>query len=191
MVAKVVDSQAPFVKVGDSVRVEVPALPDHTLTGRVAAVVPQADVRSRTFPVKVRVENEILPTSEPLLKAGMLARATLATGAPTRASLVPKDALVLGGPQPMIWIVDPKLVAAADGGMRMGKAVAVNVQLGVADGDLIQVIGSVPSGSLVVVKGNERIVRSRTGEPSEVTWVAPVAETSSEPTDKVAGHDAD
>ncbi len=102
----------------------------------------------------------------------MLARVTLATGAVTDAILVPKDALVLGGPQPMIWLVDPKTVSTADGGMRLGKAVAANVQLGVADGDLIQVIGPIPTGSLVVVKGNERIIRSRTGEPSDVTWVA-------------------
>ncbi len=172
VVAKVVDSQAPFIKVGDSVRVDVPALPDRALTGRVAAVVPQADVRSRTFPVKVRVTNEISPNSEPLLKAGMLARVMLATGAKTRAKLVPKDALVLGGPQAMIWLVDPSTVSTAEGGMRQGQAVAVNVQLGVADGDLIQVEGAIPAGSLVVVKGNERIVPSRTGEPSPIILTA-------------------
>ena len=59
IVAKVVESQIPFVHVGDSVRVEVPSLPDQLFTGTVSAVVPQADTRSRTFPVKVTVQNEI------------------------------------------------------------------------------------------------------------------------------------
>ena len=170
LVAKVVDSQVPYIRVGDSARVEVPALPDQALTGTVAAVVPQADVRSRTFPVKVRVRNKISESSEPLLKAGMFARVTLATGAKTRAKLVPKDALVLGGPQPMIWLIDPASVSAAEGGRMQGGAVAVSVNLGVADGELIQVQGSIPDGSLVVFKGNERVIPSRSGEPSPVVW---------------------
>ncbi len=172
LVAKVVDSQVPYIKVGDSVRVEVPALPDQALTGTVAAVVPQADVRSRTFPVKVRVKNEISESSEPLLKAGMFARVTLATGARTHAKLVPKDALVLGGPQPMIWLIDPSNVSAADGGRMQAGAIAVSVNLGVADGELIQVEGAIPDGTLVVFKGNERIIPSRTGDPSPVVWTA-------------------
>lgn len=72
----------------------------------------------------------------------------------------------------MIWLVDPSTVSTAEGGMRQGQAVAVNVQLGVADGDLIQVEGAIPAGSLVVVKGNERIVPSRTGEPSPIILTA-------------------
>ncbi len=171
LVANVVDSQVPYIRVGDSVRVEVPALPEEVLPGKVAAVVPQADVRSRTFPVKVRVANKISESSEPLLKAGMFARVTLATGAKTRAKLVPKDALVLGGTQPKIWLIDPSSVSAAEGGRMQGGAVAVSVNLGVADGELIQVQGAIPDGSLVVSKGNERIVPSRTGEPSPVVWV--------------------
>ncbi len=76
-----------------------PHLPDRVFTGRVALIIPEADARARTFPVKVRVEN---PPEDngPLLKAGMYARVTLPTGPTQNALLVPKDALVLGGPQP-------------------------------------------------------------------------------------------
>lgn len=172
VVAKVVDSHVPFINVGDAVRVEVPALADHVFTGRVAAIVPQADVRSRTFPVKIRVSNQISESSEPLLKAGMLARVTLATGDTKQAQLVPKDALVLGGDQPVVWLVDPATIAQLGGGARQAKAVAVPVQLGVAEGELIQVMGAIPAGSLVVVKGNERIIPDRTGKPSLVNLLA-------------------
>ena len=63
---------------------------------------PQADPRRTRFPVKVRVENRI-ENDQPLLKAGMFARVTLAVGKPTPCVLVPKDAVVLGGPSPMVF----------------------------------------------------------------------------------------
>lgn len=176
VVVKVVDSQAPFIHRGDSVLVEFPALAGGPIPGQVVAVVPQADVRSRTFPVRIRVKNEISSSSEPLLKAGMLARATLATGPKVRAKLVPKDALVFGGAQPMIWLIDPNSVArgetgiGGETGMWQSGAVATPVGLGVADGQWIQVKGSIPDGAWVVVKGNERIIPSRTGDPSPVMW---------------------
>ncbi|MCC9603306.1 efflux RND transporter periplasmic adaptor subunit [Stieleria sp. JC731] len=170
VVAKVVDSQVSFINVGDSVRVEVPAVPGHTFTGRVAFIVPQADVRSRTFPVKIRVKNVIAESNEPMLKAGMLTRVTLATGSKTQAMLVPKDALVLGGAQTVVWIVDPASITKTDTGQQ-AEARLVPVTLGVSDDDLIQVIGNVPSGSYVVSKGNERIIPNRSGEPSLVNLV--------------------
>jgi multidrug resistance efflux pump len=51
--------------------VDVPALPQEKFVGRVAMINPQADARSHTFPVKVRVQNRI-ENDQPLLKAGML-----------------------------------------------------------------------------------------------------------------------
>ncbi|MDA0588832.1 MAG: efflux RND transporter periplasmic adaptor subunit [Planctomycetota bacterium] len=151
ILAHVLENQVPHVKIGMSVHVEVPALPQQLFTGTVVRVVPQADLRSRTFPVKVRVENEISEDG-PLLKSGMLARATLPTGAKRRALLVPKDALVLGGPSPVVYVVD-----TAQGNARTGKARPVPVRTGVADGRLIQVEGELSRGQLVVVRGNERL----------------------------------
>jgi multidrug efflux pump subunit AcrA (membrane-fusion protein) len=131
--------------------VGVPAIPGQRFAGVVAEVVPQADVQARTFPVKVRVVNQFTD-DVPLLKAGMYARVSLPTGETQMAILVPKDALVLGGPQPLVYLVEG---AAADAAA--GKAVPVPVQIGVADGRLIQVTGDVKAGQLVVVQGNERL----------------------------------
>ena len=117
----------------------------------ISDIVPQADVQARTFPVKVRVTNTVVD-EVPLLKSGMYARVTLPTGGKQLATLVPKDALVLGGPQPMVFVVD----GASDDGAA-GKAVAVPVDVGVAEGGLIQVIGPLKAGQLVVVQGNERL----------------------------------
>jgi HlyD family secretion protein len=107
----------------------------------------------------------------PLLKAGMYARVLLPTGAKQLTTLVPKDALVLGGPQPMVYIVAG---AATDG--TAGKAVPVPVQIGIADGRMIQVTGDVKAGQLVVVQGNERL---RPGQDVAIqrTIPAPTAES--------------
>lgn len=149
IVAYVTEQDVPHIAVGMTVRVEIPALADRVFTGQIAFVVPQADVRTRTFPVRIRVQNEITDRG-PLLSSGMYARVALPTGEKQQALLVPKDALVLGGPQPLVYIVD-----AADA--RQGKARPVPVELGVASGHLIQVKGSLERGTMVVVQGNERL----------------------------------
>ena len=105
------------------------------------------------------------------LKSGMLARAALPVGERVMATLVPKDAIVLGGPQPMVVIVN----GAANIG-ETGTPAPVPVQLGVAYRDWIQVTGSVKAGQLVVVQGNERI---RPGQQVTISRiVGPPAEES-------------
>jgi HlyD family secretion protein len=128
--------------------VDVPALPNEKFLGRVAIINPQADPRSHTFPVKVRVQNRI-ENDQPVLKAGMFARVTLAVGKPTPCVLVPKDAVVLGGPSPMA------LVAAAVGEKTTVRPVPV--QLGPAQGAWIAVFGELKEGDQVIVEGNERV----------------------------------
>jgi multidrug efflux pump subunit AcrA (membrane-fusion protein) len=113
--------------------------------------------------VKVRVQNRI-ENDQPVLKAGMFARVTLAVGKPTQCVLVPKDAVVLGGPSPMV------LVAAAAGDKTTVRPAPV--QLGPAQGSWIAVFGDLKEGDPVIVEGNERVrpgqeVRT---EPKEVSY---------------------
>jgi RND family efflux transporter MFP subunit len=151
VIAQVVEQYVPFIRIGTMVRVEIPAIPNRLFEGEVTAIVPQADVQARTFPVKVRVKNEA-PDNVPLIKAGMYARVELATGSKQQALLVSKDALVLGGRQPIVYVVD---LASADA--KQGKVRPVPVQMGVASGRLMQVFGPLEPGQLVVVHGNERL----------------------------------
>ncbi|MCA9058754.1 MAG: efflux RND transporter periplasmic adaptor subunit [Planctomycetaceae bacterium] len=152
VLANVLESHVPFVQVGRESRVEIPALPDRVFTGTVTSVVPDGDPRTRTFPVRVLVEN-VLIDGKPLIGAGMLARVTLPTGPRKQAVLIPKDALVLGGQQPMLYVVDLK----ADGDGKAGTVRPVPVSLGVADGSLIEVTGELRPGDRAVVLGNERL----------------------------------
>jgi RND family efflux transporter MFP subunit len=151
VVAQVVEQFVPHIRVGTSVAVEVPALGSKPLTGVVSAIVPQADVQARTFPVKVRVKNE-LSDDGPLVKSGMYARVMLPAGNQQMATLVMKDALVLGGAQPTIFVLD----AAPDA--KQGQVRAVPVQLGTSIGNMIQVTAAeLKPGQLAVVQGNERL----------------------------------
>lgn len=132
-------------------RVEIGALPNESFTGQVAAILPQADLKSRSFPVKVRVQNRPVGHGM-LLKAGMFARVTLPVGVTEAALLVPKDALVLGNDKPQVFAFQPD-----DQSGRTGKVTIVPVTLGVAMGERIQVHGDLKPGQLVVVEGNERL----------------------------------
>jgi RND family efflux transporter MFP subunit len=155
VVANVLESQISYIKKGDPIRVEIPALPrsERVVMGYIEAIVPQADVRARTIPVLIRVSNKISEEDDdPLIKAGMLARAMLSTGPETKALFVPKDAINLGGPTPTIYVVRQK--SPKDD---TGKAVPVSVRLGIAYGSLIEVEGELKAGDLVVVRGNERL----------------------------------
>jgi RND family efflux transporter MFP subunit len=174
VIAHVVEQYVPHIHRGMQVSVEVPAIQGRTLEGVVSAVVPQADVQARTFPVKVVVKND-LTGGEPLLKSGMFARVWLPTGKRQLATLVPKDALVLGGPQPVVFVVD---LAAA--GADRGKTRPVPVQLGIADGSWIHVLSGVQSGQSVIVKGNERLRPGMDVEIQEVI-APPVAASSPAP----------
>ena len=73
---QVLENYIPHVRVGDEVRLEITSLPTEILVGRVAEIVPQADLRTRNFPVRVRLKTKS-SMDRPLIKAGMFARATL------------------------------------------------------------------------------------------------------------------
>jgi RND family efflux transporter MFP subunit len=144
----VLEDFIPNVQPGMEGVVEVHALTAQPFPGRVTMVNPQADARTRTFPVKVQVANQLI-NGQPVLKSGMFARVTLPVGKPTPCVVVPKDAVVLGGPTPVIY-------AVSTGG---GKSTVrpVSVVLGPAQGTWIAAIGEIKEGEQVVIEGNERI----------------------------------
>lgn len=179
--AFVVEQYVPHIKAGTTVRVEVPALSSHLFTGTITTVIPQADPRARTFPVKILVENTITQDG-PLLKAGMYARVEMPVGPKQNAMMIPKNALVLGGAQPVVYVV------TTDGG-KSGSVRPVPIQVGVALPNMIQAKGELQPGQLVVVEGNERLRPGQSVVVVETVSVEPskqpgdVSEGSSNGTD--------
>jgi RND family efflux transporter MFP subunit len=174
VLVNIVEQHVPFIRVGMTVPIDVPALPGRRFEGKVALVVPQADLRTRTFPVKIRINNEFVD-DQPVIKAGMTARATLAIGANKRSTLVPKDAVVHGGKTPLVFVYLP---STSD--PQQGTVEPVAVKLGDASGGRVAVEGAIKAGMSVVIEGNERLPPVKTDKPSLVRLV----ESPGDPTTK-------
>lgn len=129
------------VKEGLKVAVNFDALPGTSIEGEITSVVPQADRESRTFPVKIHLDNK-----DGIIKSGMVARVSFPIGEPSTVIMVPKDAIVSQNNANFIYIVNE------------GAAHPLPVSTGMAYEDKIQVIGPVQTGQSVIVKGNERLM---------------------------------
>ncbi|WP_285907593.1 efflux RND transporter periplasmic adaptor subunit [Pseudodesulfovibrio pelocollis] len=119
------------------------------LTGEVFAVIPKGDVATRTFPVKIRVDNN------GFLAEGMEARVSLPRGVGGETLVVPRDAIIVARGEQVVWTVQD------------GKAVAVPVHVVGYKGLMAGVRSEkLKVGMDVVVKGNERL---NPGQPVAAT----------------------
>lgn len=120
----------------------------HKVMGRVVAVIPSGDVLTRTFPVKVRVRNDIS------LKEGMEARVRLPIGERKKALLIHRDALITKFGRTAVYAVIDS------------KAVMIPVKVVGYDGARAGILAEgLKKGMRIVVKGNERI---KDGQPVQV-----------------------
>jgi multidrug efflux pump subunit AcrA (membrane-fusion protein) len=118
----------------------VKSISNDLLSGRIYALLPQADQYSRTFPVKINLVNPGFK-----IKSGMEAIVTFNLANKKSALLIPKDAIVTAGENRLVFVVID------------GKAVPVPVDiLGYYDGD-VAVAGDLKPGVQVVIRGNERL----------------------------------
>lgn len=145
------ESYIPRLTLGMSARIDIEALPSQTFIGTVSAIVPKGDEKSRTFPVRIALENQQQADGTPLLKPGMFAKVELPVDQKAHVLLVPKDSLVLGGPQPVIFVV------TTDAKSKKSTVAPVPVQLGIAVNSWIEVRGDLKAKQQVVVEGNERL----------------------------------
>ena len=138
---EVPESSFAGLSIGSPARVVISSLGDLEVEGQVRAVVPRADSRARTFPVKVSIDN-----SEGRIAVGMLARVHLSVGEMRQAVIVPKDAVVEQGREKVVFrIQDDETVER------------VSVEVGSATGVWIGVRGAIQVGDRVVTRGNERV----------------------------------
>ncbi len=160
--AMVPENDVHKIRPGMEAKVIAPSLANQVFSGTVVIIVPQADARSRTFRVKVRVNNSE-SSGRPVLKGGLFADVLLPVGEPQKVMLVPKDAIVLGGPSPAVVVFEPDMPGGDEGKVR-----PVNIELGVSEEERVAVRGELSPGDLVVVRGNERLFpdqRVRVGLP--------------------------
>lgn len=133
---------------GSEVAVVVKSISGNHFTGIIDAVLPQGNSTSRTFPVKIVLDNPGFT-----IKSGMEAVATFNLSSTQKALVVPKDAVVTAGNAKLVYRVNDQKAAP----------VPVTV-IGYYKGGAA-VKGPLKTGDAVVVRGNERL---RPGQPVAV-----------------------
>jgi len=150
---QVLENYLDHVRVGAQARVEFPAIESASFVGEVTRIVPRADVRSRNFPVLVRMKNQFDAQGTPLVKSGMFARVWLPVQQREKVLLAPNDAVVMGGPTPVVYVVDRTSPGSVDAVARL-----VPVSLGSVFGSHVELLGGGPAaGQELVIEGNERL----------------------------------
>lgn len=134
---------------GAKTRVGFEALPEIDVEGEITAVIPRADPQTRSFPVKVQIEN-----ADGLIGIGMSATVAFPGSEARIATVVPKDAIVSQGPQRLVYRVEDG--PPGEDGSPSQVAGAVPVVLGSAIGEWIEVNG-IEQGDRIVTRGNERL----------------------------------
>jgi RND family efflux transporter MFP subunit len=141
VVVQVPERYVDKIRVGDRSSVSVEALGNKRFPGKIIAVIPEGDRETRTFPVKIEIENKNFR-----IKSGMLSHVTFSLGKPYLALLVPKDALVNRDNQQFVFAYQNDIV----------KLVRLDVKG--YHGGMAEVAGEVKPGLLVVIRGNERLL---------------------------------
>ena len=143
------DNAMARIKLGQTQVITTDALPDQ-FSGRVSAISPAADPKSRVYSVEV-----IIPNLHNQLKSGMIA--SLALGGdilPTSVLAVPLSAVIRDPQNPQTFAV---LVTEGTGDPVIVRSRTVD--LGNAYGNMIQVLGGIKAGERVVT-GGSTLVRS-------------------------------
>ena len=135
--ASVPEAQAALVRIGQSAKAALTSYPGEAFTGRVTAILPEAQTESRTL--KVRIE---LPNSGARLRPGMFATVALSSMESRSALLVPSEAVIRTGRRNLV------MVASED-----GRYQPAEVQLGREAQGQVEILGGLNEGEQVVASG--------------------------------------
>ena len=121
------------IHLNQKVRVNIPAVSEKTIEGTVETIVPQADVKSRTFLLKVSLPEH------PSLKPGLFARVAVPVGE-DQLLLVPSSAVVSQGQLTGLYLINDRNIAR----FRL-------IRTGRAFGDQIEIITGLDAGARFLV----------------------------------------
>ena len=129
----------PFIRLKQTIQLAIPAM-EKELVGTVMAVVPQVDMKSKTFDVKIDI-----PYEKGLFQ-NMSARVNVPTGPTRHLKMIKRDALIRRQGKAFVYTVNE------------GKAKILPIEVTAVDGEYLGVDAPyIVAGMLVVVDGNERL----------------------------------
>jgi Cu(I)/Ag(I) efflux system membrane fusion protein len=135
--AAVPEAQGPLAQAGRSVQAQLTAWPAETFTGRVIALLPEANAETRTL--RVRIE---LPNPEGRLRPGMFATVHLQAGPPRTVLQVASEAIIRTGVRNVV------LVAGEN-----GRYTPTEVRLGAEANGRTEIVEGLQAGQKVVASG--------------------------------------
>jgi RND family efflux transporter MFP subunit len=168
MVANLVERDMRRVPVGTAANVEVDAYPGETFKGRVSRVAPVFDPATRTAEIEIEVSN-----GGYRLKPGMYSRVQLTISTRGDAITVPRNALIDLSGRTGVFVA-----AAAEktegtrgggGGQNVLTAKFIPVEVGIRDGEAIEITNGLDDGARVITTGanalkdGDRIVAANEG----------------------------
>lgn len=137
---KVTAATVSAIQKGEEVAVK-PETMNNYITGEVTHIAPAADPESRTFLVKVKIENK-----DHQLRAGMFADVKLSKGKSGSAVVVPIASVVdLNTEQPYIFVVEA------------GKAVKKDLEIGIITDSQVEVLAGLKKGEEIVIRGQNNL----------------------------------
>lgn len=141
------ETEAAAVAVGQDMTFNVLALPGRELTGRINYVATAIDPATRRLLVRATIDN---PNGA--LKPEMFATVTIYSPGDQMSVGVPKQALIYEGDQVRVWVA------------RDDKSIELRqIKVGLANGNLVEVLGNLKPGEKIVTKGSLFIDRAATG----------------------------
>lgn len=138
------------VAVGQSVQVQVDALPGQTFKARVMALDPLLDANGRAVAVRASMPADAAKR----LRSGMFARVNVVFGVDEAALVVPEEALLPQGGRQWVVALDR---APEVNGKPQWTARRVAVTTGVRRGSQVQILAGLEAGQTIVVAGQQRI----------------------------------
>lgn len=139
---------ASAVRKGDQVEVRAETM-QHYIQGEVTNISPAADRESRTFLVKIKIDNE-----DHRLRAGMFADVRIIKGKSGSAVVVPIESIVnLNSDNPHVFVVEA------------GKAVRKDVKMGISTDSRVEVLEGLNADEEVIIRGQSNL---ETGQEVEV-----------------------
>ncbi len=154
-IVHIVEKDYEDVKLGQKAVITVDTFPDKTFSGHVLRKAPVLDPQTRTAAVYIEIPNKDFS-----LKPGMHARVQIVFEQRHNAKVLPVASLTRrkDGPGSAVYIIDgnPPVTEIR------------NIEVGINDGELVEILSGINSGDLVITLGNRLVDEGQTVTPVEV-----------------------
>ena len=141
IVTTVTEKDFSHIKKGMPVEISVDAFPEKVFTGTVSIISPAIDPATRTGEIEIHIKN-----IQRMLRPGMFARIRFYLGQ-KEAVVIPREALARlpGTGNYYVYVVEN------------GKSVQQNVDIGISEGNFVEVVSGLDKEERVVIKGIDRL----------------------------------